>query len=147
MLNSRFRQHHSVCRQIVQVHQSLNYSGHGSSILIHSYVAENDYVGVDCRLRNYGNHHRMCLMCLHISHNSCNWSRIGGKRHCNRCTHGLKSNQPNCVNRPFWQIDPANRRNFYLAADDLHCSPYQFGQECERIGLVTGLFLGDFSFV
>ncbi len=57
-------------------------SSHGSSILIHSDDAENAYVGVDCRLRNYGNHH---CMCLQIPHNSCDWSRIGAKRHCNRC--------------------------------------------------------------
>ncbi len=32
---------------------------------------------------------------------------------------GLKSNRPN---RPFWQIDLANRPNSYLASHDLHSS-------------------------
>ncbi len=36
--------------------------------------------------------------------------------------HGLKSNRPNRVNQPFWQIDQANRSNSYLASHDLHSS-------------------------
>ncbi len=34
--------------------------------------------------------------------------------------HGLKSNRPNHMNRPFWQIDLANWPNSYLASHNLH---------------------------
>ncbi len=37
-------------------------------------------------------------------------------------THELKSNRPNHANRPFWQIDLANRPNSYLSSHDLHSS-------------------------
>ncbi len=39
-----------------------------------------------------------------------------------RGTHGLKSNRPNRANQPFWQIDPANPPNSYLASHDRHSS-------------------------
>ncbi len=37
-------------------------------------------------------------------------------------THGLKSNQSNHANWPFWQIDLANQPNSYLVSHDLHAS-------------------------
>ncbi len=39
--------------------------------------------------------------------------------HIIRGIHGYKSNRPNRVNRPFWQIDLANWRNSYLVKRDL----------------------------
>ncbi len=93
-------------------------SSNGSSILIHSYVAENAYVGVGCRLKNYGNHHRMCL---HIPHNSCDWSRIGGRRHCNRCI--CTCCDPGIL-IAYVSLDYSGADSLYAAFGYLQCLPF-----------------------